>query len=84
MFPVGHVMQVAKHLLDQEILDWADMVELLGPRPFQEKSSYQEVVDCLEKSKEDNFLPEGLTDWQNNKGDKKHLQNRQNTSALYL
>lgn len=84
MFPVGHVMQVAKHLLDQEILDWADMVELLGPRPFQEKSSYQEVVDCLEKSKEDSFLPEGLTDWQNNKGDKKHLQNRQNTSALYL
>ncbi|XP_005915241.1 AFG3-like protein 1 [Haplochromis burtoni] len=78
------VEKVAKHLLDQEILDRADMVELLGPRPFQEKSSYQEVVDCLEKSKEDTFLPEGLTDWQNNKGDTKHLQNRQNTSALYL
>lgn len=78
------VEKVAKHLLDQEILDRADMVELLGPRPFQEKSSYQKFVDGLEKSKEDTFLPEGLTDWQNNKGDKKHLQNRQNTSALYL
>uniref|UniRef100_A0A3Q3MSH2 AFG3-like protein 1 n=1 Tax=Mastacembelus armatus TaxID=205130 RepID=A0A3Q3MSH2_9TELE len=33
------VEKVAKHLLEKEILDKTDMMELLGPRPFKEKSS---------------------------------------------
>ncbi|MEQ2187180.1 hypothetical protein GOODEAATRI_001946 [Goodea atripinnis] len=36
------VEKVAKRLLEKEMLDRADMVELLGPRPFQEKGLYEE------------------------------------------
>lgn len=38
---------MAKHLLEKESLDRTDMEELLGPRPFQEKSSYEEFVKDL-------------------------------------
>lgn len=48
------MIQVAKRLLDKEVLDRTDMVELLGPRPFQEKTSYyQDFVEGSGKSEED-------------------------------
>jgi len=38
------VEKVAKRLLKQEILQREDMIELLGERPFTEKSTYQDFV----------------------------------------
>lgn len=53
------VLQVAKRLLEKEILDRTDMVELLGPRPFQENGSYEELCEALEYE-EETPQPEGL------------------------
>lgn len=36
--------QVALRLLDKEQLQKEDLVEVLGPRPFVEKNTYEELV----------------------------------------
>lgn len=36
---------MAERLLEQEVLQREDMIELLGPRPFAEKSTYEEFVE---------------------------------------
>lgn len=50
------VLKVAKHLLEKEFLDKADMVELLGTRPFQELS-YQDFAGTVEGPEEDTPVP---------------------------
>lgn len=39
------VEKIALRLLDKEILSRDDMIELLGPRPFKEKTTYEQFVE---------------------------------------
>jgi len=54
----AEVQKVAAHLLEKEVLQRHEMAELIGPRPFKEATSYEELV--RDTKDEDTSLPEGL------------------------
>ena len=46
MWRYFETMQISRQLLEKEVLERANMVELLRPHPFAEKITYKELVEA--------------------------------------
>lgn len=57
------VEKLAESLLKNEVLKRTDLVDLLGARPFKEKSTYEDMVVDTGSFEEDTILPQSLKSW---------------------
>ncbi|XP_052231739.1 AFG3-like protein 2 isoform X1 [Dreissena polymorpha] len=57
------VEKVANTLLEKEKLDKVGLEELLGPRPFEELTKYEDIVEGTGSQEENTQLPSSLGGW---------------------
>ncbi|RXG72109.1 AFG3-like protein 2 [Armadillidium vulgare] len=76
-----NITKIAERLLQREILGREDLIELLGPRPYAEKSTYEEFVAGTGSLEENTELPEGLKQWNESREPSKEEEEQTNKAG---